>query len=292
MRPRVPQCGLVLCFAASTRPQEQSRVVRTPQRLAAAERDQVEAQAVVRPEVLDGRHIGRRVQQCRNLVPSCQLYPFLPFDLAIRLGHIHEEHQRGPFADDSLDIGRRFDVNQLDADIGQLVVVAGVVRLLQDHFASRAHRAGQTFDEVAVAERHRGGGSQEQRARGAGRHQGRLDAHELRNPFADLVLQVEQVHKVPASVRPGGDYLGRHERTAQYRHGPGGVDDVLDANRLVDARLVGLCLRMSGMSGGLRPKGSTEGQAGSGLQHVSARHLSGPLAFRHGLASLYSIRLP
>ena len=95
--------------------------------------------------------------------------------------------------------------------------------------------SGKSLDELGVAARHDGRGAEQQGAGGAGGHQGGLDADQLGDAFADLVLQVEQVDEVPGRVGPGGDDLRRHQRAAEERHGADGVDDVLDAERFIDA---------------------------------------------------------
>ena len=65
---------------------------------------------------------------------------------------------------------------------------------------------------IATAHQMRRRGAQQERTSRPGRHHRRLDAEELGDLLADLVLEFHQIDEAPGGVGPGRDHLRRHHR--------------------------------------------------------------------------------
>ena len=71
-------------------------------------------------------------------------------------------------------------------------------------------------------------------SRGAGCYHGARHVEHLRDLVADGILELVHVDKVLGRRAPGVLHLLRHERAADGRDGPGGVDERVDSELRVD----------------------------------------------------------
>ncbi len=119
-------------------------------------------------------------------------------------------------------------------DGAQRVGVAGVMRARQQDLVGEAVGVRQRRHSRDIPARHACRGGERERGGSAGRDDAGLRAGMARDRAARRRLQLADIDRSARRVRHRGDHRLVHQRAAQARERPGGVDAALHAERGVD----------------------------------------------------------
>ena len=230
MRPIVPQCGFAFNFAASIRSLRPSKSpVSFGPRIALPPLSAIKSKPSLKYSAMrptGGTSAAASISvgiSCSRASSTHCLRSILPSATAMFMKNI----RRRSLADGPLEIGKRFDIDQLHADVGELVVVTAMVRLLQDHFILQPVVSGNVAISLRSPRVTAAAHAEQHRPRGPRGHESRLDAEQLRDSFADLVLQHDRSTKCFAA-------------SAQAATTSGGITDPPSAVNVPAALMTGL----------------------------------------------------
>ena len=213
----------------SARPTNKPGGLRTSQRLAAGESDQVEALVEVFRKATGRGDVRSGVVENRDRMFLAGPDPILPLDLPQRFIPVQKEKHRRARANRVFELSERFNPHELCTEQEHLGLVAALVALLDDDLVLQPVGLGKFVDRGGVVAGHACGRGDGDRRGCSGCDHGGWDLEQPGNPLAHFFLELGDRDEPRGGLGHRLEHLGRHERAAQGRIGSLGVDQRLDA---------------------------------------------------------------